>query len=121
MGQLTQAAAGMGAPQLTQAAAGAMGEYIVSGGQGIGEYEEVTPQYHMPVVTDEGISPDLNSAERALSVSEAAAGVGAMGNYDVPLQSTVNPMGRQEAIPDMPGGSRAGTLAGNNGVFGPSH
>lgn len=119
--QLTQAAAGMGAhggsAQLTQAAAG-VGEYIIQGGKGIGEYEEVTPQYSAPTTTDEGISPDLTSAEYALSIAEAAAGVGAFGDITVPLQSTVNPMGQPEAIPDMPGGSRAGTFAGQNGVFG---
>jgi hypothetical protein len=118
--QLYQDAAGMGAaPVLTQAAAG-VGEYIVNGGKGIGEYEEVVPQYSAPTHTDEGISPDLTSAERALSVAEAAAGVGAFGDNQVPLQSTVYPTGSPEAIPDMPGGSRAGTFAGNNGVFGPT-
>lgn len=118
---LYQAAAGMGAsPMLTQAAAG-MGEYFVQGANGIGEYEEVTPQYTAPHALDEGISPDLTSAERALSVAEAAAGVGAYGDNTVPLQSTVYPTGVPEAIPDMPGGSRAGTFAGNNGVFGPAH
>jgi len=123
MGQYSQAAAGMGqpgAPRLSQAAAG-VGEYLVQGGKGIGEYEEVVPQYSAPEFIQEGISPDLNSAERALSVAEAAAGVGAYGDEQVPLQSTVYPTGSPEAIPDMPGGSRAGTFAGNNGVFGPSH
>lgn len=114
---LSQEAAGFGQgePLLTQAAAGA-GEYIVSGAQGIGEYEEVVPQYQRPVQTDEGISPDLSSAERALSIAEAAAGVG--GTNLVPLRSTVYPTGRPEAIPDMPGGSRAGIFAGENGTFG---
>ena len=119
--QLTQAAAGLGAPMLTQAAAGAMGEYVVSGGKGIGEYEEVTPEYQKPTTTDEGIHPDLTSAEYAMSIAEAAAGVGAFGDSNVPLQSIVNPTGHPEAIPDMPGGSRAGTFAGPNGVFGPGH
>ncbi|MBW2672244.1 MAG: hypothetical protein JRD89_02360 [Deltaproteobacteria bacterium] len=121
MGQYEQAAAGMGqAPQLTQAAAGT-GEYLVAGGQGIGEYEEVVPQYSAPEQIQEGISPDLDSAEQALNVSEAAAGIGAYGDERVPLQSTVYPTGNPEAIPDMPGGSRAGTFAGSNGVFGTSH
>lgn len=139
VGQLTQAAAGMGQsqlPQLYQAAAGmgqngggamltqaaaGYGEYIVQGANGIGEYEQVTPQYTAPAQMDEGISPDLDSAERAMSIAEAAAGVGAFGDSDVPLQSTVYPTGVPEAIPDMPGGSRAGTFAGGNGVFGPGH
>ncbi len=123
MGQAMQAAAGMGqaqAPRLSQAAAG-VGEYLIDNGQGIGEYEEVVPQYSAPEQIDEGISPDLTSAEQAMSVAEAQAGVGAYGDARVPLQSTVYPTGRPEAIPDMPGGSRAGTFAGNNGVFGPSH
>ena len=123
MGQYQQAAAGMGqagAPRLSQAAAGT-GEYLVSGGQGIGEYEEVVPQYSAPEQIQEGISPDLDSAEQALNVSEAAAGIGAYGDEKVPLQSTVYPTGNPEAIPDMPGGSRAGTFAGSNGVFGPSY
>jgi len=115
---LQQEAAGFGQPALMQAAAGA-GEYIVQGAAGIGEYEEVVPQYQRPVRTDEGVSPDLSSAERALDIAEAAAGVGATNL--VPLQSTVYPTGTPEAIPDMPGGSRAGIFAGQNGAFGPAH
>ena len=120
MGQYQQAAAGMGqAPRMSQAAAG-VGEYLVQGANGIGEYEEVVPQYSAPEQIEEGISPDLSSAERALSVAEAAAGVGAYGDDKVPLVSSVYPTGQPEAIPDMPGGSRAGTFAGSNGVFGTS-
>jgi hypothetical protein len=118
MGQLRQAAAGMG--QLTQAAAGA-GEYLAVGAEGIGEYEEVTPEYTRPVPVDEGISPDLSTAEQALSVAEAAAGIGgAMGQYEgVAAQSTVNPTGYAMPIKDAPAGSRSGVFAGK-GVFGPT-
>lgn len=115
-------------PQLTQAAAG-VGEYFVTGVKGIGEYEEVTPEYSAPTSTRDGIRPDLNSAEHAMSVAEAAAGVGMYGggggygtyeqNQDVALQSTVYPTGGGENIPDQPGGSRAGVFCGDNGVFGP--
>ncbi len=116
MGQLTQAAAGMG--QLTQAAAGA-GEYLAVGAEGIGEYEEVTPEYTRPIPVDEGISPDLSTAEAALSMSEAAAGVGGMGQYgDVPAVSTVNPTGFANPVKDGPAGTRAGTFAGKEGIFG---
>lgn len=139
MGQLevTQAAAGLGAPpMLTQAAAGA-GEYIVTGAEGIGEYEAVTPQYTRAVAIDEGIQPDLTSAEYALSVAEAASGIGSSGqgaggmgeltwepgrpatDPKIPLQSIVNPTGQAENIPPVPGGSRAGIFygsgPGNNG------
>lgn len=110
------------APLLTQAAAG-VGEYYVTGGQGIGEYEEVTPEYSPRTSTRDGIRPDLTSAERAMNVAEAAAGVGNYGglgaDVDVPLQSTVYPQGQAEDIPDQPGGSRAGVFCGSNGVFGP--
>jgi hypothetical protein len=117
MGQIQQAAAGMG--QLTQAAAGA-GEYLAVGAEGIGEYEEVTPEYTRPIPVDEGISPDLSSAEHALSVSEAAAGVGGMGQYGgVPAMSTVNPTGYAMPVKDAPAGSRSGVFAGK-GVFGPT-
>lgn len=114
------AAGGGSSPQLTQAAAG---EYIIAGAQGIGEYEQVTPEYSTPEHIREGISPDLDSAERALSIAEAAAGVGVyngMGAADtVGLQSTVYPQGSADVIPDQPGGSRAGVFCGENGVFGP--
>jgi hypothetical protein len=122
-GQLTQAAAGMGAPMLTQAAAGygqitqaaaGTGEYVAVGVEGIGEYEE-TPVSGVASYTDEGIHPNLHSAEQALSVAEAAAGV---GSAEVPLQSTVNPTMIADPISDLPGGSRAGILAGGDGIFG---
>jgi hypothetical protein len=117
MGQMMQAAAGMG--QLTQAAAGA-GEYLAVGAEGIGEYEEVTPEYTRPIPVDEGISPDLSTAEQALSVAEAAAGVGGAPGYQgVPAVSWVNPGGFATPIKDAPGGSRAGVFAGK-GVFGPT-
>jgi hypothetical protein len=122
-GQLTQAAAGMGNPMLTQAAAGmgqitqaaaGTGEYVAVGIQGIGEYEE-TPVSGVASYVDEGIHPNLHSAEQALSVAEAAAGV---GSADVPLQSTVNPTMIADPISDLPQGSRAGILAGGDGIFG---
>jgi hypothetical protein len=122
-GQLTQAAAGMGAPMLTQAAAGmgqitqaaaGTGEYVAVGVEGIGEYEE-NPVSGLAAFTDEGIHPNLNSAEQALSVAEAAAGV---GSAEVPLQSTVNPTMIADPISDLPQGSRAGILAGGDGIFG---
>jgi hypothetical protein len=111
MGMLTQAAAGMG--QITQAAAGT-GEYVATGIEGIGEYEE-NPVSGVAAYTDEGIHPNLHSAEQALSVAEAAAGV---GSAEVPLQSTVNPTMIADPISDLPGGSRAGILAGGDGIFG---
>jgi hypothetical protein len=116
MGQIQQAAAGMG--QLTQAAAG-MGEYIAQGVQAIGEYEEVTPEYSRPMPVNEGIAPDLTSAERALSYAEAVSGVS--GNPGVEPQPTVEPVDPALPItsPDEPAGSRLGTFGGANGVFGP--
>jgi len=116
---LAQAAAGFGAsPLLAQAAAG-VGEYIVTGAEGIGEYEQVTPEYTQPSVVREGISPNLGSAEAALSVAEAAAGVGGLGNVDLALEQTVYPTGQALDITDAPGGSRSGVFYGGNGVFGP--
>lgn len=115
---LAQAAAGFGSPMLAQAAAG-VGEYIVTGAEGIGEYEQVTPEYTQPSVTREGISPDLGAAEQALSIAEAAAGVGGMGNVDLSLEQIVYPQGQALDIGDQPGGSRAGVFYGGNGVFGP--
>jgi hypothetical protein len=124
---LAQAAAGYGAtPLLAQAAAGvgdaaSMGEYIVQGASGIGEYEQVPTgpfSGHISGVgaTNEGIYPDLSSAERALSVAEAAAGVGGMG--DLPFMSTLNPTVMAQPVPDAPSGSRAGILEGGDGIFG---
>jgi len=122
-GQLTQAAAGMGNPMLTQAAAGmgqirqaaaGTGEYVAYGVQGIGEYDEM-PVSGMASYTDEGIHPNLHSAEQALSVAEAAAGV---GSAEIPLQSTVNPTMIADPISDLPGGSRAGVFQGGDGIFG---
>jgi hypothetical protein len=110
MGQIRQAAAGMG--QIRQAAAGA-GEYIAQNVNGIGEYEQVATG-RTPMQMNEGIYPTLNHAERALSVAEAAAGV---GRNDVPLQSTVNPMMTADPISDLPGGSRAGVFEGGDGIF----
>jgi hypothetical protein len=125
--QVTQAAAGYGAsPMLTQAAAGyggnakltqaaaGTGEYVSYGASGVGDYEEVATR-PMAMTVDEGVYPNLNSAEQALSVAEAAAGVGSM---DVPLQSTVDPMVMADPIADEPRGSRAGLFAGGDGIFG---
>ena len=117
-GDYAQAAAGFGAPMLAQAAAG-VGEYIVQGAQGIGEYEEVVPEYTAPAVTREGIGASLSAAEDALTVAEAAAGVGGFGNVDASLKQIVYPKGQSLDIGDDPGGSRSGLFFGGNGVFGP--
>ena len=115
--QLMQAAAGYGqnqSPLVSQAAAGT-GEYIAYGVSGIGEYDEVEPAFSRPMNVDEGIFPNLHSAEQALSVAEAASGI---GNNSVPLQSTVNPMVIADPINDLPGGSRSGVFQGGDGIFG---
>ena len=117
-GAFEQAAAGFGSPMLAQAAAG-VGEYIVQGAQGIGEYEEVVPEYTAPSMIREGISPSLGSAEYALSMAEAAAGVGGFGNTDAGLQQIVYPKGQSLDVHDDPGASRSGMFFGGNGVFGP--
>lgn len=103
-----------GLGQLTQAAAGT-GEYFMPGLQGIGEYEAVEGYGALgqQPYTDEGIHPNLNAAEHALTVAEAAAGVG-----DLPLQSTVDPYQVAAPIMDGPTGSRAGILEGGDGIFG---
>lgn len=111
-------------PGLEQAAAG-MGEYYAFGAEGIGEYESAPAAAGPGGYTDDGIHPNLNAAEQMLDVAEAAAGLDNMVTQaaagfgsDIPLQSTVDPMIRAMNIPDMPGGSRAGTLAGGDGIFG---
>lgn len=117
---LTQAAAGYGygagptTELLTQAAAG-MGEYVATGVQGIGEYEAVQGYGGLGATPyiDEGIHPDTHSAERALTVAEAAAGIG-----DLPLESTLTPEMIAAPISDAPTGSRAGILEGGDGIFG---
>lgn len=126
MGQITQAAAGYGsAPMLTQAAAGygdaqitqaaaGTGEYVAYGVEGLGEYEQASVS-GMVTHTDEGIAPNLHSAEQALSQAEAMAGV---GRAEVPLQSTVNPVQMTSPISNLPGGSRAGVFQGGDGIFG---
>ena len=111
--QMREASAGLG--RLMQAPAG-VGEYIGTDVSGIGEYEQVTPEYTRPVPTDEGIHPDLSTAERALSVAEAAAGVSGIEN--VPAMSTVKPFEHPVPVPDEPGGARAGSFAGRDGIFG---
>jgi len=136
---LEQAAAGMhggmsdvqGGQMLSQAAAGLqqmyanpMGEYYAYGADGIGEYESVPNATSGFGAIDDGIAPNLHSAEQALDVAEAAAGIGGMvhqaaaGFGDLPLEQTVQPSIRAMDIPDMPGGSRAGILAGGDGIFG---
>jgi hypothetical protein len=130
----TQAAAGYGAPpMITQAAAG-VGEYFMTGMTGIGEYENVPAQMGQPA-PNEGIMPDLTSAERALTIAEAAAGIGdipqvsiqqnwvpgvpSMGGFgDLPFQSIVEPTGVAVPVHDAPAGSRAGILEGRDGIFG---
>jgi hypothetical protein len=114
MGQpmLSQAAAGMGQPMLTQAAAGT-GEYVAYAANGIGEYEE-TSVSASPMSMDEGIHPNMHSAEQALTVAEAAAGI---GGSDIALQSTVEPTVIADPISDAPGGSRAGVFQGGDGIF----
>jgi hypothetical protein len=121
LNQLTQAAAGYGnnsmdgddSPIVTQAAAGT-GQFMAYGIQGVGEYDEVGTSVQ-PMTMDEGIAPNLHSAEQALSVAEAAAGVGSL---DVPLQSTVNPTVIADPIDELPGGSRSGVFQGGDGIFG---
>jgi hypothetical protein len=113
-GAITQAAAGYGA--ITQAAAG-MGEYVAQGVQGYGEYEATngfSGGYGAYGAMDEGIpGGNTYAAERALSVAEAAAGLG-----DATLVSTVNPDMIAAPIMDAPGGSRAGVFQGGDGIFG---
>lgn len=109
---LAQAAAGFNG-ELTQMYANPMGEYYAYGAEGIGEYESAPHVSGGGGYTDDGIQPNLHSAEQMLDVAEAAAGFG-----DMPLQSTVEPMIRAMDIPDQPGGSRAGILAGGDGIFG---
>ena len=112
-GAITQAAAGYGA--ITQAAAG-MGEYVAQGVQGIGEYEATSGYGSLSGygAVHEGIpGGNTYAAERALTVAEAAAGIG-----DLPLVSTVNPDMIAAPIMDAPGGSRAGVFQGGDGIFG---
>jgi hypothetical protein len=116
-GGLHQAAAGFGSPALQQAAAG-VGEYIVQGAEGIGEYEEVRPEFTAPAHIREGITPSLGNAEHALNMAEAAAGIGGFGNTDLSLEQIVYPEGQALDIDDQPGGSRAGVFYGSSGVFG---
>lgn len=114
---------GFGGPCITQAAAG-VGEYFVSGGQAVGDYEEVAPEYSPSYVEDEGIMPTLDSAERALSIAEAAAGVGAFGQAQmaaspsIDSRSIVYPVMRGATVAEGPAGARSGTFAGQNGIFG---
>ncbi len=111
-----QAAAGYGATPYMQAAAG-MGEFFLQGAQGVGEYEQ-TNGFGSPADAwmDEGIHPDMNSAEQALTVSEAAAGVNGFG--DIPADSIVNPevveSGPWQDDEDL----RTGVLRGEGGIFG---
>jgi hypothetical protein len=130
MGQdvLMQAAAGMGAPQLTQMYANPMGEYYATGAEGIGEYESYAAESGGGGgYIDDGIMPNTHSAEQMLDAAEAMYGVGnydnmlsqaAAGFGDLPLEQIVTPQIRAMDIPDEPGGSRAGILQGNDGIFG---
>lgn len=111
-GDVMQAAAGYGAP-LLQAAAG-MGAPLMQAAAGMGEYE-VVPDASMSGFgqTVDGTQPNLMSAEQSLNVMEAAAGFG-----DLSLQSMINPIMTGVNVPTDPGGSRAGLLAGQDGLFG---
>jgi hypothetical protein len=124
---ITQAAAGYGAlPAITQAAAGydgfgedleGTGEFVVTDARGIGDYEEVSGYDGMSAygAVDDGIRPDLASAERALNIAEAAAGIG-----DLPLttRGAMNPVMVAAPVPVGPSGMRAGILKGGDGIFG---
>jgi len=117
-----QAAAGYGDMQAAagygdlQAAAG-MGEFFSTGVSGYGEYMETgTSGIGAYGVTDEGIAPDLRSAEWALSVAEATSGIGGFG--DVGTISTVNPSDMALPVTDVPQGMRTGILEGGDGIFG---
>ena len=103
-----QAAAGMGAD--FQAAAG-MGEYMATGAMGIGEYEAVRGLGAGPQYVREGIYP--HQAEYALSVSEAASGIGDIGS-----QSTVLPGQVAEPVTDVPDSMRSGVFKSSDGIFG---
>lgn len=113
-GQLQQAAAGYGYPALQQAAAG-IGEYTAYGAQAIGEYEE-TPYSGYGAEPHLELAPNLSEAEQALTIAEAAAGLGSYG--DIPGRMTVEPSMMGSPVPDEPGGSRAGVMAGRDGIFG---
>jgi len=117
---ILQASAGYGAlpaprqQTFTQAAAG-MGEYFATGVEGFGEYFDTgTSGMSGMGSTDEGIQGgDSYAAEHALTVAEAAAGIG-----DIPMQSTVDAMQRGIHVQDSPTGSRSGTFQGRDGIFG---
>jgi hypothetical protein len=108
--------AGMGSnggAMVTQPAAGT-GEYLVYGAEGVGDYQQV-PVVGAPTTWDEGVLPTMDSAEHALNVMEAAAGV---GSSDIPMQMTVNPTDYARPIGDEPGASRSGVFEGKGGIFG---
>jgi hypothetical protein len=134
-------------PMLTQAAAnpGQMGEYYAYGAAGIGEYYETASQGGDNSPVYDGLQPTLSEAEQALDVAEASAGLGAdvpsltqaaAGFGDMPLQQSANcglpscapdpcvslacatQASNALNIPDQPGGSRAGTFSGGDGIFG---
>lgn len=121
---LSQAAAGFGEyiatsgfggpPLLSQAAAGT-GEYIATGVQGIGDYEMSGGGASGLGYHDDGIRPNLHSAEHALNIAEAAAGV-SLG--DIGTKSQQWPMMQAKPIAEAPTGARAGTFAGRDGIFG---
>lgn len=110
-GLLSQAAAGYGVlPQLTQASAG-VGEYMAQNLEGVGDYEMVSG-VGSPELTDEGIRPDLASAEAALDIAEAAAGLG-----DIGTRSQLNPATVTQSVAHQAGGMRSGVFIGGDGVF----
>lgn len=108
-----QAAAGMGA-LVTQAAAG-QGEYLAYNAQANGNNYEQVPTAPVPMAVDDGVMPNLYSAEQELNVMEAAAGI---GQAEIPYQSTVNPLQLEVPIGDEPRGSRSGIFEGGGGIFG---
>lgn len=116
---LEQAAAGLGAAGIQQAAAGypllqqaaaGTGEYVAQSVSGFGDYEMLNGLGSSQAISD-GVHPD--HAEQALTVAEAAAGVG-----DFPLEPIVFPGQVPAPIEDAPQGSRAGTFSGREGIFG---
>ena len=104
-----QAAAGYGQP-IMQAAAG-VGEYFANPGvAGIGEYE-LAGYGQSDGVLDEGIPPNIDAAEYAISRVEAMSGGCSDGvNTWIPETAAV-------AIDDGSDGCRTGILDGRGGVF----
>lgn len=113
--EVPQGVGGFGATPLLSEAAAGTGAYNAHSVSGIGDYEAVAAYGELGAskMTDEGIMPNLNEAERALTVAEAAAGIG-----DLPMRSIVEPTMIADPINESPEGSRAGIFGGRDGVFG---